>query len=646
MTAYNLETLQSPRVCGRALALLSSLLQLPIIGRILTEFIYKKENKVPEMIRFAETAMTPRLDDEDGNLWEQKLPQPLLPLYYPIHEMTEKEKVMHQKMAVEAPLNLSELAAMGQEQDPKAIISEGSGKGSDFRHWTISDYTTRYMNRTTTPSIVVEKLIQAIEEMNDPQNKNRSKLVTQINVEELRSQAAQSTKRYESGKVMGILDGVPILVKDEIPTVGFPLTFGTSFLSETVEEDIFPIAKLKEEGVLIVGKTNQHEIGIGTSGFNITHGTPRNPYGKYEKDTDDGTSSSTRNRQLHYFTGGSSSGSAAAVAMGLVPLALGTDGGGSIRIPAGLCGCVGLKATFQRIAVDSEECPSVLHLGPMTNNIHDAALAYAIMAGKTESGTDHRRLSWKQPPVHLHDYIMKKNSPKVNNNITSTTTPMKGLRIGIFEDHIEDASENVVSATKNAIEYFKSQGAQIVSIDLPHLQEIHVAHSITILTEMSLFMLDHYGDNFKKLCPETRVGLSIGKSLSSSEFLASQKIRSYAMHQIEDLFRNKVDILVSPAVPCCAPLLREDTLSHGESNTVQTSTFMRYMIHGNLTGVPAIVFPIGYDEETALPISLQIQAAHWREDLLFHVAKDSMQVILKRRGGMAKPTMYVDMLGA
>jgi Asp-tRNA(Asn)/Glu-tRNA(Gln) amidotransferase A subunit family amidase len=647
MSAYNLNAVQSPRLCGWQLSLFAAFLQIPIIGNIFLQFM-KKKNKMPEMLCFAETAITPRLDNEDGNLSSQQLPkpqpQPLLPLYYPVHEMTEEEKEMHQKMAKDVPLDLSELASMGEGQHPKVVL-EGSGSesgsdenGVDFRHWTFSDYTTRYLDQTTTPSIVVEKLIQAIEEMNDPQNKNRSKLVIHMNVDDLRSQAAESTKRYESGKVMGILDGIPILIKDQIPTVGFPHTYGTSFQFETVKEDICSIVNLKQEGVLIVGKTNQHEIGLGTTGFNMTYGTPRNPYGKYEKETDEDEDGTTR-RQLHYFTGGSSSGSAAAVAMGLVPLALGTDGGGSIRIPAGLCGCVGLKPTFQRIPSDSFNSSSLFHLGPMTNNIHDAALAYAIMAGRTESGTDHhsRPLSWnKMPPVHLHGYM--KNSSKSG----TTATALKGLRIGIFEDHINDADDNVVSATKNAIEYFKSQGAQIVPIDLPHLQEIHIAHACTILTEMydSIF---HHKDNWEKLSLETRVSLSIGKAGSSSEFRAAQKMRRYAMHQIENLFR-KVDILLSPATPCCAPLVREDTLSHGENNTVQTTTLMRYAIHGNLTGIPGLVFPIGYDEETALPISLQIQAAHWREDLLLHVAKDSMQGILKR--GVAKPTLYVDMLGA
>jgi Asp-tRNA(Asn)/Glu-tRNA(Gln) amidotransferase A subunit family amidase len=152
----------------------------------------------------------------------------------------------------------------------------------------------------------------------------------------------------------------------------------------------------------------------------------------------------------------------------------------------------------------------------------------------------------------------------------------------------------------------------------------------------------YHSNHFNELNPETRVTLSVGKSWSASEFLAAQKVRSYAMSQMEDIFRNKVDVILSPATPCTAPILKSDAMSHGESNLAQTSKLMRYMIHGNLTGIPAIVFPIAYDEDTSLPISLQIQAAHWREDLLLHVARESKGIL---KNGIEKPTVYVDVLG-
>jgi amidase len=113
------------------------------------------------------------------------------------------------------------------------------------------------------------------------------------------------------------------------------------------------------------------------------------------------------------------------------------------------------------------------------------------------------------------------------------------------------------------------------------------------------------------------------------------------MKHVEDLFQNKVDVIVSPGTPCCAPILKADALSNGESNLSETGALMRYMIHGNFTGLPAIVFPIAYDDETSLPISLQVQAAHWREDLLFRVAEKSQNILTN---GVRKPTMYVNVL--
>lgn len=113
------------------------------------------------------------------------------------------------------------------------------------------------------------------------------------------------------------------------------------------------------------------------------------------------------------------------------------------------------------------------------------------------------------------------------------------------------------------------------------------------------------------------------------------------MKHIEDIFENRVDVIVSPATPCCAPEFKADALSHGESNLAETAALMRYMIHGNFTGIPGIVFPIAYDDETSLPISLQVLAAHWREDLLLHVADKSRGIL---EIGVAKPSVYVNVL--
>ena len=149
--------------------------------------------------------------------------------------------------------------------------------------------------------------------------------------EDVLKQAEESQKRYDQGHPLSLLDGVPVAIKDEVDMVPHPTTVGTAFLGKhPAQEDSTVVSRLRAAGALLVGKTNMHEIGINPNGANITFGAVKNPY------------------DLARDPGGSSSGSAAAVSAGIVPIAIGADGGGSIRIPAGLCGIVGLKATLRQ----------------------------------------------------------------------------------------------------------------------------------------------------------------------------------------------------------------------------------------------------------------------------------------------------------
>ena len=236
-TIYNLEAVKSPRLCGILLDVFSRILRFPIIGSIILTVI-KRKNKIIQMVQFA-SSYHPCCQEDDGDGSSSDNLHLLLPLYYPIHEMRIDEKEMHLQMVRECPLDLQQLAVM----NTSTSYDDG---GEQFKHWTISDYLYKYKNKETTPSQVVERIIHVISEMN--KQKNNKSIVTHINVQELRLQATESTKRYKKGNPMGVLDGVPILVKDEIPVLGFPVTLGTSFLSDSVEKDIYPILKLKEQG--------------------------------------------------------------------------------------------------------------------------------------------------------------------------------------------------------------------------------------------------------------------------------------------------------------------------------------------------------------------------------------------------------------
>ena len=587
---YNLEPISSPRLVGFRLTIFPYVLRLPLIGKLIISYL-KKMNKFKRVTDFASS-----------------LPAHMLPLYYPLHEMSDNERNCHQEMIESCPLSLKELSEMKPCNESTLSGDEdiynnnnNESKVEFFRHWSIYDFTSRYTAGEVTPTQVAERIINIVKK-----TKEVNPLIVIMNEEVVLRQAAESTKRYEQGLHQGVLDGVPIAVKDEIPVQGYHVARGTSFIKERVENDCPSIARLRSQGAIIIGKTNQHELGLGTTGYNKHYGSPRNPY------------------NTNHYTGGSSSGSAAAVAAGLVPLAIGTDGGGSIRVPAALCGVYGIKPTFKRISEDIDLAPSLESLGPIAGNLNDVALAYAIMAGARSD--DFRLQSQLQPEVHLYNYI---NPP----------TSLSDVKIGYFKTHIKDADMLMVNGAMKAIEFFKSHGATIVEIELPHLQEIHLAHAMTILTEIYSCIQKYYTNSKAKFTAEIQVSLELGKSFSSSDFLSAQRVRSFAMEMVENIFKNQVDIMLSPATASIAPPLKDDVLPQGESNLNQTAALMKYMIMGNFTGIPGIVFPVEYDPESGLPISILLQSSHWREDLLFRVTRIGEKML--PFGLMKKPCGYL-----
>lgn len=195
------------------------------------------------------------------------------------------------------------------------------------------DYHTKYLSGELTPTAVVEALLPLIRrDIDSPSLHSLSFISTDVRL--VLEAAHQSTARYAAGKSLGLLDGVPTAVKDDSDVAGYRTTFGRAENDELfpiARYSSYPVQKLLECGVIILGKTNMHEEGTDVTNLNTYWGTPRNPYNK------------------KYYTGGSSGGAAYAIAAGIIPFALGTDGGGSIRIPSAFCGLYGLKPTHGRL---------------------------------------------------------------------------------------------------------------------------------------------------------------------------------------------------------------------------------------------------------------------------------------------------------
>ncbi|MGB1015906.1 MAG: amidase, partial [Nannocystaceae bacterium] len=244
----------------------------------------------------------------------------------------------------------------------------------------IAQLHTKYLEGQSDPMSVAERVLAAITTSVPGQAPTGA--MVEWKAEVLRADAQAAKARFAAGKPLSLLDGIPVAYKDEVDVAGFRTRVGTTFIGrEAVDADATSVGCMRAAGAMTLGKAAMHEIGCGVTGINLHTGTPVHPH------------------RAGHMPGGSSSGSAVAVASGLCPVALGADGGGSIRIPAALCGVVGLKPTYGRVSEHGAYplCWSVGHLGPLAASVADCAIAYALMAGPDPAyphGVD-------QPAVHL-----------------------------------------------------------------------------------------------------------------------------------------------------------------------------------------------------------------------------------------------------
>lgn len=479
------------------------------------------------------------------------------------------------------PLEIPEKHASGHMDTPMDEPSIKRTSQEQLAYSLVRDYALAYRQKKLTPSQAAEQVILAIEKSGKTSPAMHA--FSASYADDIRKQAEISTDLIKKGKPRSFLEGVPVAIKDEVDLAPYPTTVGTRFLgAKPASKDAYVSARLRAAGALLVGKTNMHEIGIATNGENVHHGRIANPY------------------DLQRDTGGSSSGSGAAVAAGIVPVAIGADGGGSIRVPASLCGVVGLKPTFGRVSEDGAAplCWSVAHLGPLGASVEDVAMVYQVIAGPDPD----EPLSQQQPPVTIDGW----NKPD-----------LKGVRIGIYADWSNHASSEIVQANEKMIAEFEKCGAVVAKVTIPELDAMRVAHAITILSEMAACM-KNYPEHWGDFAASTRLSLVLGQEMSSHDYIQAQRMRTRAMHIFADAFRD-VDVILTPTTALTAPIVPAEAASDGWSDLSTDTEMMRFVFPGNLLGLPAISFPVGYDSN-GMPIGMQAIGRHWDEALLLRVA--------------------------
>lgn len=587
---YQKEVIQAPHLSGFALKIFVWLIETPFLGSLIMS-ILKRQNKLDQMLKNTVIPENPMYRPE-----------------FPPQEPEDGVVVMDEDSAPVVRVK-SALECLPPYNSDRHWNDDSLGS---FLYWTIRDYAHAYRYRNVTPLMVAEHIIAAVEESNN--KKPTMQFLVSFSAGEVRKQAAASTRRFEEGNPLSILDGIFMAIKDDIDCLPHPSKGATTWFHKvrSVNEDAVCVARLRSCGVIFIGKANMHELGLGTTGNNPNYGTTRNPH------------------SVERYTGGSSSGPAAIVASGLCPAALGTDGGGSIRIPSSLCGVVGLKTTYGRTDMTGTLCEggTVEVVAPLAATVEDIMLVYSAMTGSLPA-----------------DRICLRPSPPSLPSLSSDTTDILGsLRLGKYTEWFDDVYSTDISikCEDALILLSKTYGCQITEIVLPELQEMRNAHVVSIGSE-SLRSLnpDCEDGKYAELTLDTRTNLAVFRSFSAAEYVAAQCLRRRIMYYHMEAFK-KVDIIVTPTTGMTAPVVPPSSMKFGESNLQVSGYLMRFILAGNLLGLPAITVPVGHDKQ-GLPIGLQLIGRPWGEATILRAASALEELCLKFRN---RPSTFYDVLAA
>lgn len=535
----------------------------------------------------------------------------LPPLYYPIrkvenHNVPKPSDPMENTLSMISSLNVN-------------LQSRKFHK----HHRTILDYAKAYRYDNVLPSTVMTTILKQIRTWEkDPKDPYR--IMASVNISDVMRQAYESDQRFRLNQSISIFDGIPIAVKDMIRVVGHKYFNGLNpsdhVIGDGLSDDTM-IKRFKNLGAIIIGTTIMVESGVSTLGYN-THF--KGPYNSYNK---------------QYYTGGSSSGSAAVLSSGLVPVAIGFDSGGSIRVPAAMSGVFGLATTFGRIPFDTYNANSLLKGGPMTHSALDTALAYSVMS----------------PIENNHFYTLlhgKNNFPPIPDvSGFENIADLSDVRIGIYPEWFSDVEdENIRKKSEAVLAFLCSRGAQIVNITIPHLQELSFAHAIKVTSEFASDLDKYYNNqNYSSLESNTQILVKIGMSFTAVEALAADTLRAWIFEFMIQLFeQNHLTTIITPTLCMTAPKIPFYHSIHGESNSELVMKLMKYVSLVNFVGMPGYSVPIGFvknRESVELPIGLQLIGNHWTENKLLRLANAIEQGYINQeyvRNPFPVPQYFID----
>ena len=451
--------------------------------------------------------------------------------------------------------------------------------GDELYYKSAHELANLIATREVTPVEVMEAQLQRIEETEGALNC----YITLLSEQAL-EEARQAESAVMAGESLGPLHGVPVAVKDIIHARGVRTTAGSRIMSDFVaQEDATVVERMRRAGAVLLGKLSCHEFAFGATGTNPHYGNPCNPWGTSR------------------VTGGSSGGSGAATAAGLAVLTLGTDTGGSVRIPAALCGIVGLKTTFGRVGRYGV-VPlswSLDTVGPMTRTVRDAALLLGVIAGKDE----HDGFTSSRP---VPDYLQTLDGD------------MKGVRVGVIKDYFFDGlAPDVESAVNEAVAVLEGLGARLEEVSFPRIRETVAASALILSAEGSAYHERYLRTRPQDYGPDVWERFEVGRMILATDYVNAQRVRTMVSREYAELMEG-LDVLVTAVCPIPAPKQGELFVELGGEERDVREVLSGLTRPFNVVGVPALSLPCGFTSE-GLPVGFQIAGKLFDEATVLRV---------------------------
>jgi aspartyl-tRNA(Asn)/glutamyl-tRNA(Gln) amidotransferase subunit A len=430
------------------------------------------------------------------------------------------------------------------------------------------------------PVELTRAILDRIGSLND-----RMAIFITVTADHAMARAKAAERALKDNDDLGPLHGIPISLKDLFDTKGIRTTAGSRVFEDRYpEQDSTVTSRLNAAGAILVGKANLHEFAFGVTSVNPHYGAVRNPW-----DPD-------------RISGGSSGGSATSIALSVALGSMGSDTGGSIRIPAGLTGTVGLKPTYGRISV-AGVVPlswSLDHVGPMTRTVEDAAIMLEILAGHDPGDAYSRKV-----PVTAYSQQLEGG--------------IRGLRLGLprttFYNRLDPEVERAVQTAVNRME---EMGASVVDVNIPNADLQRPIFSNIAAPEAFSFHEQYLNSRPELYGQDIRARIEAGRLLLSVDFVRAQRARSILKKDLQSVF-DDVDLLVTPTLPIPAPLIEQKVVEwDGETEPVLGALTRNTRLF-NITGLPAITVPCGFTSNQ-LPIGLQIAGRAFDEATVLRAA--------------------------